>query len=110
MKQQVTYKFLHVGDAVEGEDQHDLLCRKCYPPQDQPKHEAFDQFWGIIEHLELNFGGYSEQIIYAFNKLSELSFDKGKPYNPLLIAGIRAILITLEYDAEPEVNITTGIF
>ncbi len=84
MKQQVTYKFLHVGDAVEGEDQHDLSCRT------------------IKE--------YSKQTVYAFNKLAELSFEKGKPHNPSLIARIRAILTMLEYDADPKVDITMGIF
>jgi len=39
-----------------------------------------------------------------------LSFDKGKPYNPSLIAGIRVILTTLEYEAKPEMDITIGIF
>src|SRR6266540_1217643 len=76
----------------------------------QIKHEGFDQFWGLVEQLGLNVRGYSEQTIFAFNKLAELSFDKGKPHNVLLIAGIRAILITLEYDADPEEDMTMVIF
>jgi len=60
--------------------------------------------------MELNFEGYSGQIIFVFNKLAELSFDKSKLHNPSLIVEIRAILSTLEYDAEPEVNIIMGIF
>jgi len=63
-----------------------------------------------MEQLKLNFRGYSRQIIFAFNKLAELFFNKGKPHNTLLIAGIRAILMTVEYDAELGVNITTMIF
>jgi len=51
--------------------------------------------------MGLNVEGYSGQTIYAFNKLAELSFDKSKPHNPSLIAGIRAILTTLEFDTEP---------
>ncbi|SRR6266498_1796100 len=60
--------------------------------------------------MEFNLGGYFRQTIYAFNKLSELSFDKEKPHNASLIAGIRAILITLEYDMELKVDIITAIF
>ena len=60
--------------------------------------------------MGLNVRGYSGQTIYAFNKLVELSFKKDKPYNPSLIVGIRAILITLKYDAMSEVDIITEIF
>jgi len=42
--------------------------------------------------------------------LTELSFEKGKPYNASLIARIRAILTTLEYDAEPLKNVTTATY
>src|SRR6266540_2643903 len=76
----------------------------------QIKHEGFDQFWGLVEQLGLNVRGYSKQTIFAFNKLAELSFDKGKPHNSSLITEIRAILSILKYDAEPEVDIITGIF
>ncbi len=47
--------------------------------------------------MELSVEAYSGQTIYAFNKLAELSFEKGKPHNALLVAGIRAMLIILEY-------------
>jgi|SRR6266540_1805341 len=60
--------------------------------------------------MELNTGEYFRQIIYAFNKLTELSFDKSKLHNVSLIVGIRTILTTLEYDADSEVDITTAIF
>ncbi len=60
--------------------------------------------------MHLNVREYSGQTIYAFNKLAELSFEKGKPHNLSLIARIRAILITLKYDTKPEVDIITGIF
>src|SRR6266540_202604 len=82
----------------------------CYPIKDQPKHKVFDRFWGLIKQLNLNIGGYSGQTIFAFNKLAELFFDKDKSHNALLIAGIRAILTTLEYDADSEEDMTTVIF
>ncbi len=54
--------------------------------------------------------GYSGQTIYAFNKLTELSFEKGKPHNPSLVAGIKAILITMEYAERPQVDIPTATY
>ena len=60
--------------------------------------------------MNLSVGGYFGQIIFAFSKLAELSFNKGKPHNASLIVKLKAILITLEYDADPEENITTIIF
>ncbi len=59
--------------------------------------------------MEVKIGGYFRQILYTFNKLVELSFDKGKPHNPSLIAGIRAILSTIEYNEKPieEVQMST---
>ncbi len=60
--------------------------------------------------MGLNIGEYSRQTIYIYNKLAELSFEKGKPYNAFLITGIRAILTTLEYDAESVADIMTVIF
>src|SRR6266540_5360897 len=60
--------------------------------------------------MNLNVRGYSRQTIYAFNKLTELSFEKGKPYNASLIAGIRAILIILKYDEDPLVDVTTATY
>ncbi len=50
--------------------------------------------------------GYSGQTIYVFNKLTELSFEKDKPHNALLIARIRVILTTLEYDEDLPMDIT----
>jgi len=110
MSRQATHKILHVGGAVEEKDQNDLSCRTCYPIIDQPKHKVFDRFWGLIEQLDLNVKGYFRQTIFAFNKLAELSFDKGKPHNTSLIAGIRAILIILKYDANLKVDATMVIF
>src|SRR6266498_819179 len=60
--------------------------------------------------MNLSVGGYSGQTIYIFNKLTELSFKKSKPYNASLIAGIRAILTILKYDEDPPVNVTTAIY
>ena len=60
--------------------------------------------------MELRVTGYSEQILYAFNKLIKLSFDKEKPHNPSLVARIRVLILTLKYDSESEVDIVTGIF
>ncbi len=51
--------------------------------------------------MDLSVGGYSGQTIYTFNKLTELFFEKGKPHNASLIARVRAILTTLEYDEDP---------
>ncbi len=60
--------------------------------------------------MNLSIEGYSEQTIYAFNKLAELSFNNKKSYNPSLIVGIRVILTTVEYDDELKEDITMGIF
>ena len=56
--------------------------------------------------MNLSVEVYSGQTIYAFNKLTELSFEKGKPHNASLVARIRAILTTLEYAENPQVNVT----
>src|SRR6266498_708956 len=82
----------------------------CYPIKDQPKHKVFDRFWGLIKQLNLNIGGYSGQTIFVFNKLAELSFDKGKLHNASLIARLRAILNTLKYDADLKEDMTIVIF
>ncbi len=42
--------------------------------------------------------------------MTELSFEKGKPHNILLIAGIRVILTTLEYDEDPLMNVITATY
>jgi len=39
-----------------------------------------------------------------------LSFEQDKPHNVSLIAGLKAILNTLEYNAEPDRDITMVIF
>ncbi len=49
-------------------------------------------------------------MIYAFNKLTELSFEKEKPHNASLVAGIKAILTTVEYNKNPQVNIPTVMY
>ncbi len=60
--------------------------------------------------MELSVEEYSEQTIYAFNKLTKLSFEKEKPHNASLVAGIKAILTTLEYAEDPRVDITTATY
>ncbi len=42
--------------------------------------------------------------------MTELSFEKSKPHNASLIAGIRAILTTLEYDEELPKDVTTATY
>jgi len=99
-----------VRGVVEREDQHNLSCRTCYLIKDHPKHEGFDRFWELLEQMYLDVRGYFGQTIYIFNRLAELSFDKGKPHNASLIAEIRVIMTTLEYDTELEVDIIMRIF
>jgi len=53
---------------------------------------------------------YSRQTIFVFNKLTELSFEKGKPHNVLLIAGIKAILTTLEYAEVSRLDVTSATY
>src|SRR6266498_1298527 len=60
--------------------------------------------------MDLSVEAYSGQTIYAFNKLTELSFKKGKPHNASLVAGIRVILTTLEYAENPRVDIPTAMY
>ena len=60
--------------------------------------------------MDLSIEGYSGQTIYAFNKLTELSFEKGKPHNALLVAGIKAMLTTVEYSENPRVDIPTATY
>ncbi len=60
--------------------------------------------------MDLEVEAYSGQTIYAFNKLAELSFEKGKPHNASLVAGIKAILTTLEYAKKPKVDIPAATF
>ena len=60
--------------------------------------------------MELSVEAYSGQTIYTFNKLSELSFEKGKPHNASLVAGIRAMLTTIEYAENLQVDITSATY
>ncbi len=60
--------------------------------------------------MNLSVEVYSGQTIYAFNKLTELSFEKGKPHNASLIAGVRAILTTLEYVKNLQVDIASATY
>jgi len=92
------------------EDLPDLSCQACYPIKDIIKHERFDRFWGMIEQMDLGVEAYSGQTIYAFNKLTELSFEKGKPHNASLVVGIKAILTTLEYAEKPKVDIPAATY
>src|SRR6266498_910670 len=110
VKQQATHKLHHATKGGVDENLPDLSCQTCYLTKDIIKHERFDRFWGLIEQLNLNVKAYSGQTIYAFNKLTELSFEKGKPHNASLIAGIKAILMTVEYAENPEVDIPTATY
>jgi len=60
--------------------------------------------------MNLSVEAYSGQTIYAFNKLTELSFKKRKPHNASLVAGIRAILTILEYAENPQVDVTSATY
>src|SRR6266540_1508019 len=97
VKQQATHKLHHATKGEVRENLPDLSCQTCYPTKDIIKYERFDQFWEIIEQMDLNVEAYSGQTIYAFNKLTEFSFEKEKPHNMSLVAGTKAILTTLEY-------------
>src|SRR6266498_2707362 len=60
--------------------------------------------------MELSIKAYSGQTIYAFNKLTELSFKKGNPHNVSLVAEIRAILTILEYAKNLQVDVTSATY
>ena len=60
--------------------------------------------------MELSIEAYSGQTIYAFNNLAELSFKKEKIHNASLVAGIRAILTTLEYAENLRVDVTSATY
>ncbi len=109
VKYQATHKLMHVG-GKKGEDHQDLSYQTCYPTKDIIRHGSFDRFWGLIDQMDLSVEAYSEQTIYAFNKLTKLSFEKRKPHNASLVAGIRAILITLEYMKNPQVDVTSATY
>src|SRR6266498_4293548 len=110
MKVQATHKLHHATQGGVGENLSDLSCQTCYPTQNIIKHERFDRFWGMIEQMDVGVEAYSGQTIYAFNKLTELSFEKGKPHNASLVAGIRAILTTLKYAERSQVDIPTATY
>ncbi len=110
VKHQATHKLYHATKGGVSENLPDLSCQICYPTRDIIKHERFDRFWEIIEQMDLNVEAYSGQTIYAFNKLTELSFEKGKPHNISLVAGIRAILTTIEYAENLKVDVTSATY
>src|SRR6266540_7387531 len=60
--------------------------------------------------MGLSVEAYSGQTVYSFNQLTELSFEKGKPHNPSLVARIKAILITVEYAENLRVDIPTAAY
>src|SRR6266498_5745618 len=110
IKQQATHKLYHTTKGGVSKNLPDLSCQTCYPIKDIIKYERFDRFWGLIEQLDLSIEGYSGQMIYAFNKLIELSFEKGKPHNASLVAGIRAMLTTLEYAEKLQVDVISATY
>src|SRR6266542_1731468 len=110
VKQQATHKLHHATKGGVRENLPDLSCQTYYLTKDIIKHERFDRFWGMIEQMDLEVEAYSGQTIYAFNKLTELSFEKGKPHNASLVVRIKAILTTLEYTEKPKVDIPAATF
>ncbi len=110
VKQQATHKLFHVTQRGISENLSDLSCQTCYPIKDIIKYERFDRFWRLIKQMNLSVEAYSGQTIYAFNKLTELSFEKEKPHNASLVAGIRAILTTLEYAENPQVDVASTTY
>ncbi len=110
IKQQATHKLHHATKGGVSENLPDLSYQTYYLTKNIIKHERFDQFWGLIEQIDLSVEAYSGQTIYAFNKLIELSFKKGKPYNALLIVGIKAILTTVKYAKRSRMDIPTATY
>src|SRR6266498_1399937 len=110
MKIRATHKLHHATEGGVGDNLSDLSCQTCYPTQNIIKHERFDRFWEMIEQMDMGIEAYSGQTIYAFNKLTELSFEKGKSHNASLVAGIRAILTTLEYAENPQVDVASTTY
>ncbi len=110
MKIRATHKLHHATEGGVGDNLSDLSCQTCYPTQNIIKHERFDRFWEMIEQMDMGIEAYSGQTIYAFNKLTELSFEKGKPHNASLVAGIRAILTTMEYAEKPKVDMMAATY
>ena len=60
--------------------------------------------------MNLNVIEYSSQTYYAFSKLAELFFEKGKLYNASLIVRLRALVTILEYDEKSKDNVAGCIF
>jgi len=60
--------------------------------------------------MDINITRYLGQTYYAFTKLKELSFEKGKPYNLSLVAGLKALISTLKYEKEPADDIAGCVF
>jgi len=60
--------------------------------------------------MKLRAIGYLRQILYAFSKLAELFFEKGKPHNASLIVRIRVLISIMKYDSELTIDTTIGIF
>src|SRR6266498_3811814 len=110
VKQQATHKLHHATKGGVGENLSDLSCQTCYPIKDIIKYERFDRFWRLIKQMNLSVEAYSGQTIYAFNKLTELSFEKEKPHNASLVAGIRAMLTTMEYAKKLKVDVTAATY
>src|SRR6266540_2150633 len=109
IKQQALHKAQHVGAGI-GKKASDLSCRTCYLTKNIIKHERFDRFWGLVEQLDLSMKAYFRQTIYVFNKLTELSFEKGKSHNTSLVARIKAMLTTVEYAEKPRVDISIATY
>ena len=108
--QQTTHQQLHIGGILGPEDYYVLLYQYCYLIKDQLKQDEFDRFQKILQQIELRAIGYFGQILYIFNKLAKLFFEKDKPHNPFLVARVRVLIVILKYDNEPEIDIATDIF
>ena len=103
------HKLFYIGGEIR-KDLPDLSCWTCYLTKDIIKHERFDQFWGLVKQLDMSVKGYLKQTIYAFNKLTKLSFEKEKPYNASLVVEIKAILIIIEYSENSRVDIPMATY
>ena len=58
VKQQAAHKLMHAG-GEKGEEEQDLSCQTYYPTKDIIKHGAFDQFWRLIDQMNLSIEAYS---------------------------------------------------
>jgi len=107
--QQIHYQ-LQIEGTLGLDETNVHLCQQCYLMEGQKKPAEFDRFWKIIQIIDFNVEEYSGQTLYVFSKLAELFFAKGKPHNLSLVAGLRALVSTLEYSKESKVNVTECIF